>query len=73
MTAATPTPTICRRMPVVALAPAEPRIAMHQKRVCWTLNEGQTATEKLSDGIRLFAHDLRAWRTMVEQRLAQAA
>ena len=31
------------------------------------------ATEKLSDGIRLFARDLRAMQTMVQQRLAAAA
>ena len=31
------------------------------------------ATEKLSDGVRIFNHDLQAMRTMVEQRLAAAA
>jgi transaldolase len=52
---------------------APPRIAMDEKRFRWMLNEDQMATEKLSDGIRLFAHDLNALRTMVEQRLAAAA
>ena len=46
---------------------------MDEKRFRWMLNEDQMATEKLSDGIRLFAHDLQALRTMVEQRLAAAA
>ena len=52
---------------------APPRIAMDEKHFRWMLNEDQMATEKLSDGIRLFAHDLRALRTMLEQRLAAAA
>jgi transaldolase len=52
---------------------APPRIAMDEKRFRWMLNEDQMATEKLSDGIRIFNHDLRALRTMVEQRLAAAA
>ena len=52
---------------------APPRIAMDEKRFRWMLNEDQMATEKLSDGIRLFNRDLQALRTMVEQRLAAAA
>ena len=52
---------------------ASPRVAMDEKRFRWMFNEDQMATEKLSDGIRLFAHDLRALRTMLEQRLAAAA
>jgi transaldolase len=31
------------------------------------------ATEKLSEGIRTFAHDLNKLRTSVQQRLAKAA
>ena len=46
---------------------------MDEKRFRWMLNEDQMATEKLSDGIRLFNRDLQALRTMVEQRLAAAA
>ncbi len=52
---------------------APPRIAMDEKRFRWMLNEDQMATEKLSDGIRIFNHDLQALRTMVEQRLAAAS
>jgi len=37
------------------------------------LNENQMATEKLSDGIRLFAHDLGTLRSMIQQRLKEAA
>ena len=52
---------------------APPRIAMDEKRFRWMLNEDQMATEKLSDGIRIFNRDLQALRTMVERRLAAAA
>ena len=52
---------------------APPRVTMDEKRFRWMLNEDQMATEKLSDGIRLFARDLMALRTMVEQRLQAAA
>ena len=44
---------------------------MDEKTFRWMLNEDQMATEKLSDGIRLFAHDLNKLRTMVQQRLAK--
>ena len=52
---------------------ASPRIALDEKRFRWMLNEDQMATEKLSDGVRIFNRDLQAMRTMVEQRLAAAA
>ena len=53
--------------------PAPAKVAMDEKTFRWMLNEDQMATEKLSDGIRLFAHDLNTLRTMVQQRLAKAA
>ena len=62
-----------RRLDPKHLGLAPPRIAMDEKRFRWMLNEDQMATEKLSDGIRIFNHDLQALRTMVEQRLAAAA
>ena len=62
-----------RRLDPAHAGPAPAKIAMDEKHFRWMLNEDQMATEKLSDGIRLFAHDLRALRTMVEQRLAAAA
>jgi transaldolase len=60
------------------LDPARPgaapaKVAMDEKTFRWMLNEDQMATEKLSDGIRLFAHDLNTLRTMVQHRLAEAA
>ena len=55
------------------VGPAPKKITLDEKGFRWMLNEDQMATEKLSDGIRLFAHDLNALRTMVEQRLAAAA
>ncbi len=55
------------------VGPAPAKIAMDEKHFRWMMNEDQMATEKLSDGIRLFAHDLAALRTMVEQRLTAAA
>ncbi|MHB2167231.1 transaldolase [Alsobacter sp. R-9] len=39
----------------------------------FALNEDAMATEKLAEGIRLFAKDLRALRAMVTERLAAAA
>ena len=53
--------------------PAPARVAMDEKRFRWMLNEDAMATEKLSDGIRVFARDLTALRAMLEQRIAQAA
>jgi transaldolase len=60
------------------LDPAKPgqapsKIAMDEKTFRWMLNEDQMATEKLSEGIRTFAHDLNKLRTSVQQRLAKAA
>src|SRR6202041_1292248 len=53
--------------------PAPAKIAMDEKTFRWMLNEDQMATEKLSEGIRTFAHDLNKLRTSVQQRLAKAA
>jgi transaldolase len=64
---------LIRRLDPSHAGPAPAKIAMDEKRFRWMLNEDQMATEKLSDGIRLFAHDLASLRTMVEQRLAAAA
>jgi len=40
-----------------------------EKGFRWAMNEDQMATEKLSEGIRLFAKDLRALRTLIAKRL----
>jgi transaldolase len=48
-------------------------IKMDEKTFRWMLNEDQMATEKLSDGIRLFAKDLVALRDLVKKELQLAA
>ena len=55
-----------------AKAPGTPpeKIALDEKGFRWRLNEDQMATEKLSDGIRLFAKDLAALRQMAAERMA---
>ncbi len=62
-----------RHLDPANVGPAPKKITLDEKGFRWMLNEDQMATEKLSDGIRLFAHDLNALRAMVEQRLAAAA
>ena len=46
---------------------------LDEKTFRWLLNEDRMATEKLSDGIRLFAKDLTALREMVSKKLEEAA
>lgn len=62
-----------RRLDPANHGPAPAKIALDEKGFRWMMNEDQMATEKLSDGIRLFAKDLNALRTMVDQRLKAAA
>ena len=52
-------------------APA--KLHLDEKTFRWLLNEDRMATEKLSDGIRLFAKDLTALREMVSKKLEAAA
>ena len=52
---------------------AEPLQSLDEKQFRWALNEDQMATEKLSEGIRLFAKDLVALRSMVKKELTLAA
>ncbi|HRK23926.1 MAG TPA: transaldolase [Beijerinckiaceae bacterium] len=57
-----------------ALDPARPatapvRIATDEAAFRWQLNEDAMATEKLAEGIRLFAKDLAALRAMLSTRL----
>ena len=56
-------------------APGKPpeRIELDEKRFRWMLNADAMATEKLSEGIRNFAHDLDTLRDLVTHRLAKAA
>ncbi len=64
---------LARAMSPDAPGPAPARVAMDEKRFRWMLNEDAMATEKLSEGIRIFARDLAALREMVGRRLALAA
>jgi transaldolase len=63
---------LARKMSPDAPGPAPARIGMDEKRFRWMLNEDAMATEKLSEGIRIFAHDLAALREMVRRQLALA-
>lgn len=62
-----------QRLDASRVAPAALSIPMDEKTFRWLMNEDAMATEKLAEGIRVFAKDLRALRTMVAQRLEQAA
>ena len=53
--------------------PAPAKISLDEKGFRWMLNEDQMATEKLSDGIRLFAADLEKLQKTIASRLAAAA
>jgi transaldolase len=64
---------LARKMSPDAPGPAPAHVAMDEKRFRWMLNEDAMATEKLAEGIRIFAHDLAALREMVARRLALAA
>lgn len=59
-----------------ALDPAvfepEPKVDMDEKTFRWMMNEDAMATEKLAEGIRSFAVDLRKLRELVDKRLAEA-
>lgn len=52
---------------------AEPLQSRDEKAFRWALNEDAMATEKLSEGIRLFAKDLVTLREMVRKELTAAA
>lgn len=47
-----------------------PKVHLDEKSFRWALNEDQMATEKLSDGIRLFAADGLKLQQFIEQKLA---
>jgi transaldolase len=64
--------TLERKLSPEKFEPVKP-IAMDEKTFRWMLNEDQMGTEKLSDGIRLFAKDLGILRDMVKKELTLAA
>jgi transaldolase len=59
--------------PSSSKAGAPARMSLDEKTFRYLFNEDQMATEKLSDGIRLFAKDLRSLRELVDRKLADAA
>lgn len=50
-----------------------PLESLDEKAFRWAMNEDAMATEKLSEGIRLFAKDLVSLRDMVRKELTLAA
>ncbi len=62
-----------RLNPSAAAKSAVARMNLDEKTFRLVLNEDAMATEKLAEGIRAFARDLRALREVVSQRLLTAA
>jgi transaldolase len=52
---------------------APPRLILDESRFRYLINQDAMATEKLAEGIRAFAKDLVALRTLVGNILARAA
>lgn len=63
------TGTLTRVLSPEAVTP-EPLVSLDEKAFRWQLNEDAMATEKLAEGIRLFAKDLGALRDRVKAALA---
>jgi transaldolase len=59
--------------PDSAAAPAPAKLDLDEKTFRFMLNEDAMATEKLSEGIRVFARDLHALNELVSKRLLEAA
>jgi transaldolase len=57
----------------VATVQAPAKFALDEKTFRYMLNEDAMATEKLAEGIRVFAKDLRGLRELVSKRLLEAA
>jgi transaldolase len=67
------TGTLVRRLDPAAARAVPERIATDERSFRWAMNENAMATEKLSEGIRLFARDLGELRRMLKSRLRLAA
>ncbi len=50
---------------IAATSPKPPRLAVDEVSFRWAMNENAMATEKLAEGIRLFAADLRKLKAML--------
>ena len=62
--------TVARKLsPESAAASKEPRIALDERAFRWMHNEDQMATEKLSEGIRLFAADTVKLEKFIAEKL----
>ena len=59
--------------PVSSARHAPAKISQNESQFRFSMNEDAMATEKLAEGIRQFAKDLRTLRGVVAQRLAKAA
>ena len=59
--------------PKSAAAHPPAKLSLDEKSFRFMLNEDAMATEKLAEGIRVFARDLRALRELVSKRLQEAA
>ncbi len=58
-----------RALDAKAIGPAPARLVLDEAAFRWQLNEDAMATEKLAEGIRLFAADLQKLRTKLAQKL----
>jgi transaldolase len=67
------TGTLVRRLDPAATRAVPDRIATDERAFRWAMNENAMATEKLAEGIRLFARDLGELRRMLNSRLRMAA
>jgi transaldolase len=59
--------------PKMAAAPPSAKLSLDEKSFRYMLNEDAMATEKLAEGIRVFARDLRGLRELVSKQLQEAA
>lgn len=65
---------LARRLdPVLTAAEAPAKISLDEKTFRYLLNEDAMVTEKLAEGIRLFARDMQALRELVSKRVQMAA
>jgi transaldolase len=62
-----------RRLSPSAKTEAPAQFSLDEKSFRWMMNDDPMATEKLAEGIRVFARDLAALRELVGKRVAAAA
>lgn len=69
-TLAADTGPLARRLSPTDVGTPPPVVDLDERAFRWAMNESPMATEKLAEGIRLFAKDLGALRKLVAQKLA---